>query len=166
MQIFLYLIPFIPLLDRLILILWYKDLMKEILSEDELDRDAHRNYILALTGFSFTGLLALALLEATVISGFYLTIYYLLISFLLYLFSLNFQGYKAKRWQDQLSTSFSEVATLALICSIISILFIKEFEKSFAFLLASIAMFIWFFDHLYRIRLQTKYLSLKRAETK
>jgi hypothetical protein len=48
--------------------------MKDNLTEDELDRDSHRNYILALTGFSFTGLLALTLLEATVIKGFYLTI--------------------------------------------------------------------------------------------
>ena len=74
MDILLYFIPFLPLFNRIILIIRFRDMMKDNLTEDELDRDSHRNYILALTGFSFTGLLALTLLEATVIKGFYLTI--------------------------------------------------------------------------------------------
>jgi hypothetical protein len=75
---------------------------------------------------------------------------------------LNFQGYKSRRWHDQLSTSFTEVATLALICSILSILFIKNFDITFSILLLIIAMAVWAFDHFYRIHLQSNYLSLKR----
>jgi hypothetical protein len=157
-----FVIPFFPLITRLFIIIHFRNMMKEILSENELDRDSHRNYILALTGFSFSGLLAVSLLEATVIKGFYLTIYYLFISFLLFLLSLNYQSYKARRWQDQLATSFSEIASLSLILSVISVLFINKLDYSFSISLSILAILIWLFDHFTRIFLQSNYLSEKR----
>ncbi|MBL1215811.1 MAG: hypothetical protein HND52_20760 [Ignavibacteriae bacterium] len=155
-------IPFIPFLTRLILIGFFRTLMKDILEEEELDRDSHRNYILAMTGFSFSGLLAVTLLEATVIQGFNLTIFYLFISFLFFLFSLNFQGYKSRRWQDQLSTAFTEIASLSLILSIISVLFIKKFDQTFSLVLSILAFSIWSMDHIIRLCLQSKYLFKKK----
>jgi hypothetical protein len=162
MNFFWFLIPLIPLLTRLSVIIRFHNMMREILSEDELDRDSHRNYILVLTGFSFSGLLAVSLLESTVIQGFYLTIYYLFISFLFFLFSFNYQSYKAKRWQDQLSTSFTDIASLSLILSVISVLFIKNFDFYFSLVLSILACLIWAFDHFTRIYLQSKYLLEKR----
>jgi len=163
MSIIWFLIPLFPLLTRLIFIIFrFRNMMSEILSENELDRDSYRNYILALTGFSFSGLLAVTLLEATVIQGFYITIYYLFISFLLFLLSLNYQSYKARRWQDQLSTAFTEIALLSLILSVISVLFLKEFDYSFSISLSILACIIWSFDHFSRIILQSKYLIEKR----
>ena len=161
MNFFLFFIPLFPFLTRLILILSFKKHMQEILSEDELDRDSHRNYILAMTGFSFSGLLAVTLIQATGNQEFNLTIYYLFISFLFFLLSLNFQGYKAKRWQDQLSTAFTEIASLSLILSVISVLFLKNFNYSFSIGLSILACLIWLSDHLFRVRLQAKYLIIK-----
>lgn len=156
-----FILPFIPLFTRLCLIIRYRKLMKHILEEDELDRDAHRNYIMVLTGFSFTGLLTTVLLESTVINGFFLTIYYLFISFLFFLSALNFQGYKARRWQDQISTSFSEIASLSLILSVISVLFIKNINISFSIFLTFLSSIVWFSDHIYRLFLQSNYLKMK-----
>jgi hypothetical protein len=161
MDLIWYIIPFFPLLTRLSLIVYFHNLMKEILSEDELDRDAHRNYILALTGFSFSGLLAVSLLEATVIKGFYLTIYYLFISFLFFLLSFNIQSYKAMRWQDQLATSFSEIASLSLLLSVVSVLLIKDFNIFFSSVLTAVTFLIWASDHFYRMYLQSKHLKEK-----
>ncbi|MBW2620863.1 MAG: hypothetical protein JRC56_05985 [Deltaproteobacteria bacterium] len=89
--------------------------MSEIPSEEEQDRESHRSHILTLAGFSFTGLLAIAVLDATLVQDFRFAVYYLLVSFLCYLSALNFQGYKSKRWHDQLATALMDVASLSLM---------------------------------------------------
>lgn len=130
------------------------------LSEEELDRKSHRSYILALAGFSFAGLLALVLLDYSLKQNFLLSIYYMLLSFLFYIFSLNLQGYKSTRVQDQFATMLSESATLCMILSILGILF-QSTEIYFKYSMCTLALMIWLFDHYLRIRFQWIYLKKK-----
>ena len=135
--------------------------MSEIPCENEQDRESHSSHILALAGFSFTGLLAIAVLDATLLQDFHYAVYYLLVSFLCYLSALNFQGYKSKRWHDQLATALMDAASLSLIMSIISILKIRPFSAFFVSILSAIALIIWGVDHILRVRFQDDFLKDK-----
>ena len=140
---YFYFVPLLPLVSRVLLCIKHHNHMSEIPCEDEQDRESHRSHILALAGFSFTGLLAIAVLDATLLQDFHYAVYYLLVSFLCYLSALNFQGYKSKRWHDQLATALMDVASLSLIMSIISILKIQSFSSLFVSILSAIALLTW-----------------------
>lgn len=161
-NIYFYFVPLLPLVSRTLLCLEHRTQMMEIPSEDEQDREAHRSHILALAGFSFTGLLALAVLDATLRQDFRYAVYYLLVSFLCYLSALNLQGYKSKRWHDQFATALMDAASLSLIMSIISILNVQTFKASFAIGLTVLALLVWGADHFARIRIQSNFLKMKK----
>jgi len=161
--IFFYFIPLLPLVSRSLLCVKHRGHMSDIPSEEEQDRESHRSHILALAGFSFTGLLAIAVLDATLVQDFRYSVYYLLVSFLCYLSALNFQGYKSKRWHDQLATALMDAASLSLIMSIISILSIRPFSAFFASVLSVIALSVWGVDHFIKIRFQDVFLKNKKT---
>ena len=160
---YFYFVPLLPLVSRSLLCIKHRDHMSEILCENEQDRESHRSHILALAGFSFTGLLAIAVLDATLLQDFHYAVYYLLVSFLCYLSALNFQGYKSKRWHDQLATALMDAASLSLIMSIISILKIRPFSAFFVSILSALALLIWGVDHIARIRFQDDFLKDKNG---
>jgi hypothetical protein len=136
--------------------------MGERLSEEELDRDSHREYIAAMAGFSFTALIALILLDASFTASFRLPIYYLLLSFLAYLFALNLQGYKATRWQDEAGTAAMDVGSLCLILSIVVLLVTQIHDGRFSSLLSVLAIGIWLLHHILHISFEHRYLSARR----
>ncbi|MCJ7601648.1 MAG: hypothetical protein MUO63_09130 [Desulfobulbaceae bacterium] len=158
----LYSAPIVPIFTRGLLCLWHHCQANEILSEEEHDKEAHRNHILALSGFSFTGLLAIAVLDTTLRQDFHFAVYFLLISFLSYFFSLNMQGYKSTRFHDQFATALMDSASLSLILSIVSIINTKAFHPEFALWVSGLAIFVWAADHLIRLRIQWKYLNTKK----
>lgn len=160
-----YSIVFFPILTRGILFLNFQKRMKEALSNEELAKESHRTLILTLTGFSFSGLLAMAVLDVTLRQDFHFSIYYLLMSFLSYQVALNLQSYKVKRWQDQLATVFVDIASLCLILSILSILNLRKFSPYFAYFLSALAILIWLIDHWFRLRFQWKFLKVKKDIT-
>ena len=162
-SIIFYIIPFVPFLSRSILCLNHRRQMLDILCEDEQDREAHRAHILALAGFSFSGLLAVAVLDVTLMHDFRYAIYYLLLGFLCYLSALNLQGYKSRRWHDQFGTALVDIASLSLILSIISIIHLKE---HFTIILTILAILVWSADHLIRIRIQWNYLNEEKKGKK
>jgi hypothetical protein len=133
--------------------------MKGILTEEQNDRDAHRVVILALTGFSFTGLLALTIVNAQVKLNLHLPVYYLMVSFLSYTYSLNLQGYKSNRRDDLLSDTLLETALLSLILCISSIIWIANPSKPYSFILIGAACFVWLIDFCKKIRLTNDYLK-------
>lgn len=155
--------PIIPLFSRAVLCLRHHSQMAEILNEDEHDRETHRSHILALAGFSFTGLLALAILDATLRQDFHFAVFYLLVSFLCYFFALNLQGYKSKRWHDQFATALMDSASLSLILSIVSILHVQAFNFNFSLGLTLLAFFVWVADHATRLTIQWNYLNMKKG---
>jgi len=142
-----YFLPLFPIVTRGILYLKFQKRMKDVLSPEELDKESHRTYIMTLAGFSFSGLLAMAVLDTALRQDYRLAIYYLFLSFLGYLFGLNLQSYKAKRWQDQLATASTDMASLCLVLSILSILMTQNFSRSFACPLSIAAILIWLVDH-------------------
>jgi len=160
----LYFLPFLPFLTRGILCYRFRTKMTISLRNQELDKESHRTYILAMAGFSFSGLLAMVVLDVSLPQDFHFAVYYLLISFLSYIVSLNLQGYKALRWQDQLATAFMDSASLCLILSVLSILYSQNFVKSFAYTLTIIAISIWLIDHVIRLRIWWKFLKFNKKE--
>ena len=147
-----YCLPIFPILTRGMLFLRYPKQMKEVLREQEIDREAHRTFMLALAGFSFSGLLAIVVLDAALRQDFHFAVYYLLLSFLCYLSAINLQSYKAKRWQDQADAALREAATLCLILSVLSILNSREFAAGFALVMTTLAILVWLIDHFLRLR--------------
>jgi hypothetical protein len=135
--------------------------MNEILSEDEQDREAHRTVILSLSGFSFTGLVGLIVLDATLRLNYKIAIYYLLVSFLSFLFSLNIQGYKSRRWHDQIATGIMDSGTLSLILAACYLIGNQHFGISFSLPLILLALIAWLTDHIIRLVIQWRYLSIK-----
>jgi len=161
-EILWYCAPFFPLLSRGLLCLVFRGEIGDIPTEEEQDREAHRTHILALAGFSFSGLLALVVLEVAILQGFHIAIYCLSISFLFYLFALNLQGYKSKRWHDQMATAIVEAASLALMLSVLSILHFQNFSSGFALGLSALGLFVWLLDHFLRLGYQARYLKIRR----
>jgi hypothetical protein len=137
---------------------------RDCLTEDERDRETHRTIILALAGFSFTGLLALVVLEGALQQGLSVAIYCLLISFVSFIVSLNLQSYKFRYWHDQLGTAFIDAGTLALILSVLSILFTPHYDPLFATALSALALTAWVADHIIRLSLEVR--IMRRLPTK
>ena len=159
----LYLLPFLPFLTRGILCYRFRAEMTNSLGKEELDKESHRTYILAMAGFSFSGLLAMVVLDASLRQDFHFAVYYLLISFLSYLVSLNLQSYKALLWQDQLATTFMDSASLCLILAVLSILNSQNHVKKFAYALTIIAFSVWLIDHVIRLKIRWRFLIKKRS---
>jgi hypothetical protein len=136
--------------------------MGERLSEEELDRDSHREYIAAMAGFSFTALIALILLDASFKASFRLPIYYLVLSFLAYLFALDLQGYKARRWQDEVGTAAMDVGSLCLMLSIVVLLVTQVNDSLFSCPLSVLAIGIWLLHHVLHISFDHRFLSERR----
>jgi hypothetical protein len=157
----LFWIPILPLLSRLMLVLRHRVQMKKYLSEKELDRDSHREYIAAMAGFSFTALIALILLDASFKDSFRLPIYYLVLSFLAYVFALDLQGYKAKRWQDEVGTAAMDVGSLCLMLSIVVLLVTQVNDSLFSCPLSVLAIGIWLLHHILHISFEHQYLSAR-----
>lgn len=157
----LYIIPFFPFVTRSIVIFIFRRQMRNKLSEAESDRESHRSVILALAGFSFTGVLGLAVVNATLKHDLRLSIYYLLVSFLSYLFVLNLQGYKYNRWHDQVGNAVMESASLALLLSIVAIVFSLSTSIIYQVGLTIMTVAVWLVDHSIRLYLSIKYLREK-----
>ena len=159
-------LPFLPILSRGILLVSFRRLARERLSESELARDQHRAVILIFAGFSFTATLALIVLDPHTQIDLGLATYFVLLSFSISLVAINIQSYKSSRWQDQLATALSDVATLSLALALAVIAFQSSFAASFRVILSGIALVPWFLDHVLRLALQAKYLREVRSNAR
>src|SRR5688572_29285113 len=89
-----YFIPFTPLITRLTMFFLFWDVRKELLRPDQIARESTKQFVLALAGLSFTGVIAIAVVDSVNQSNFKIPVFYLLISFLCYLIANNLQDYK------------------------------------------------------------------------
>lgn len=161
MDFIFYIIPIFPLIIRFLFISVMKGNLKEILKEEENDRAEIRSYILALGGFSFTALVGFIVLEPAIKQNIQFSIYYVFISFISYFFALNLQGYKSKRWHDIISDALIETASLCLILTVISLLFVSNLNEMFTYIISILAIFIWLIDFIIRLNIQINYLNQK-----
>lgn len=159
----MYALVFFPLVTRVFLIMRFRHLMGKGLCEGEQDRETHRAIILPMAGFTFSALLALAVLESDRARGLTFSILSLFISFLGYVEALNLQGHKDARWQDELGNACMEIGSLGLILSMVGVLLSQLHQSFIIWVLSLLAILIWLFDHVIRLRLIWKYLSLKEA---
>lgn len=146
-----YFAPLAPLLGRALLFFRFRPLMGKGVGEGVADRVEHRTFIVTLTGFSFTGLLAIAVVDAAIQQSLHLSVFYLLVSFLGYLFALNLQAYKALWWHDQLADYLIEAATLSLLLSVIAIVWTSKQPDAFKYLVTILALAVWLLDYIIRV---------------
>lgn len=161
-----YFLPFFPFLTRSFIVVYFLPCMSDAISEKESDRDTHRGLILGMSGFSFSGLLALAIVNAEVKTNFDLAVFYLLISFLCYFLALNIQGYKLFRWNDQVSDCLIESASLSIILAIITIIMKSVGFTNYSIAIILISCSIWILDHIIRLKLSFSYLTILQASKK
>ena len=151
----------IPILTRLIIINFFSLQMSDRLKEGELDRDGNRDHIKTFAGFSFTGLLGLIIVTSQLEQDFTISIILLFVSFLSFLTSLNIHGYKSIRFWYHIVTMITEIGTLALTLSLLSLMWQVDFNPSVRYPIAFFAIFLWIVDHIIRIYLYSNYLKLK-----
>lgn len=149
-------LPFIPLCLRIVLLLWFRSMSRQILPEDQHDREAYRVHILAFVGFAFTALCALAIVDEKLSAGLKWAIYYLVVSFFVYAFALNWVAYKGRRWEDQLTTAFIEIGTLSLFLAVVAVLRVTQPSLMAVGVIGIVG---WGIDHIYRFCLDWAYLS-------
>lgn len=159
--IYLYFAPLTPIIIRLVVSIRYRRFLRAALNAEEADVESHRAVVVALAGFSFTGLIGLIVVDAATRTSYKFAIYFLLTSFLCYLFTLNLQGYKLWRWIDVLSDAVWESASLSLILAIVQTMRASRMDSYFIAGAAALAGFVWGIDFIVRVVLFYRYLSKK-----
>ena len=150
------LVSLLPLGTRGLIMLRFHKHGRTDLPTGQLDREGHRGLILALAGFSFTGLIALAVLDQALQKNFELATVYLVVSFMAFMFALNMQSYKSRRWQDDIGTIAADIATLSMLLSVIAVLFTGR-PSSAIRAVAALGLLIWFVDHAVRLGIEWRY---------
>jgi hypothetical protein len=158
-----YLVPVFPLFGRALMTFKFRSFMAKGMKEATAAREATRSFIITLTGFSFTGLLAIAVVDSSIQQSLHLSVYYLLISFLCYLFALNLQSYKSHWWHDQFGDFLIEAATLSLLLSVVAIVWTSKQPDGFKYLVTILALAVWLIDHVIRITILWQYLKQVEA---
>lgn len=131
---------------------WFWDVRKELLRPDQIARDSTKSFVLALAGLSFTGVIAIAVVDSVNQSNFKIPVFYLLISFLCYLIANNIQDYKFFVSRDVFSNTLIDIATLSLICTAVTVVFLAGYGVVFQSVVLIVALTGWLTDHILRLR--------------
>jgi hypothetical protein len=155
----LYFLPALPVLTRLLLAVYWDWLMTLRVPEGAQERDLRRETILSLAGFSFTAVAALAVLDKTTLLGLEVSIWFALISFASYMSASNLQSYKRLRWHNQLESALTEMASLALVLTLITIMFGADLRPEFVYVAMLVTLVPWALDHTIQLSMDLQYLS-------
>ena len=151
-----YFIPFTPLLTRGTLFFLFWDVRKYLLRPDQIARESTKSFVLALAGLSFTGVIAIAVVDSVNQVNFRIPVFYLLISFLCYLIAFNIQDYKFSVSRDVWSNILIDIATLSLVCTAVTVVFLAGYGVVFQSVVLIVALTGWLADHIVRIRYTLK----------
>jgi len=154
-RILIYLLPLVPLIIRGLIGLRFRSFMWKTLSDDEIGRESHRTVILALAGFSFTGVMAVTILDSATHQELHFAAYFLLVSFLCYLSALNIQGYKLWRALDLVSDALIETAALSLVLALLAVIQISGYSEAYKASVSVLALLVWVIDFIVRVVLTT-----------
>ncbi len=156
-----YLAVLAPFLTRFIALVRFRRQAQELIPEAAAQREEHRSLILAFAGFSFSAVLAMTVVDATLTKSFQDAIFFLLTSFLCFLWALNLQSYKSKIWHGALSWSLIDSGILALILSVLVVIWSGTFSWVYSFGISVFALAIWAGDHLVRVKIELDYVKAK-----
>lgn len=156
----------LPLATRAALVIRFWGQMREVLPEEEQDREGNRALILAFAGFSFTGVTALIVLEPTIKQTVQGAVFFLLVSFLTYLWALNLQGYKAYRWHGEAAAALADTGSVCLVLALVNLLVFSAFSTSFVSSASLLAAGVWLLDHFTRLRIDYRYLHARELRQK
>jgi hypothetical protein len=162
-----YFLPFVPFATRGLIFLIFRNYIAERIELSVEYRAAERSFILALAGFSFSALLALAVVDASLPElPLRLEVYYLLISFLCYFSVVNLQKYKDKGWHEQLELTLMDTASLSLLLSVSAIIFAANPDTAYGYIVVILALGVWLIDHVIDEKNWVTHLNQKRKATK
>src|SRR5215212_7564243 len=119
----------LPMVTRSAQALSHRALLGMTLSEDQAARDSSRAVIIAIAGFSFTGVAGVAVLEsATRQKELQVPVAFFLFAFLLSIFALQLENYKFFVSRLLLSLFLIEAALLMLLIAIVAIVFSGQYS--------------------------------------
>lgn len=151
--------PFAPAAIRGLCLIPFRRLLPVTLGEPVLAREEHRNYIIALAGFTFAGLVALVVLDAANIGAMMFPIYDLFVSFVCFTSALSLQHYKATRWQDQLGTALADVGAFAQYVAVLNLLQLSHLPPLLLALLFAASLAAWLADFRARLLIELRYFQ-------
>lgn len=155
------LILFVPVLTRTALCWFNHSEMGSALPEPVKAREAHRNVIIPMAGFSFTALLALAVTDANFGIDLRIPIALLVVSFTGFYAAMNIQSYKHTALHDQIANTAYELGTLGLFASVAFII-VSNPDLGPSKYLALGALLVWFVDHAIRLVSEWGYYSSRK----
>lgn len=153
---------FIPLLLRICLIINYSEIMQEKLGDEEKATDSEQMLSLTMCGFAISALFLILVTNPTFVEkgiNANLSLLFIMISAGAFLVSNSIESYKNDRSIQNLSYGFDDVGRLALLASLIALLWESKFDlalKCFALLLCTL---IYGWDIYRRINLSIQYLE-------
>jgi hypothetical protein len=150
----------LPMCTRAIQALRHRALLKNALTDDQAARDSSRTVIVALAGFSFTGVAGVAVLEsATRRQELQVPVAFFLLSFLFSIFALQLENYKFRWSRLILSMYLIESALLMLLIAIVAIVFSGQYSHAFRALVAGVSFAGWLLDHILEWRYSENHLQ-------
>ena len=139
----------------------YRALLGLPLGEGLEARDSSRAVIIALAGFSFTGVAGLAVLESTTEGQkLQMSVAFFLISFLFCIFALQLENYKFFLGRELLSSYLTESAILMLLIAIVAIVVSGSYGTCFKAFVALLSFAGWLADHFLEWRYMNNHLRL------
>jgi hypothetical protein len=151
----------LPMVTRGVQAWRHRSLLENPVNEDQAARDSSRTVIIALAGFSFTGVAGVAVLEsATRRHELQIPVALFLFSFLFSLFALQLENYKFFIGRLLLSLYLIESALLMLLIAIVAIIFSGQYSNAFRGLVAGVSFSGWLIDHILEWRYTENHLRL------
>ena len=155
----------LPVITRLAQASHHRGVLATPIGNDQESRDSSRTIIIALAGFSFTGVVGIAVLEsATRRQELQIPVGFFLVSFLLCLFALQLENYKFFIGRELLSTYLTESAILMLLIAIVAIVWAGRYGILFKTAVALISYGGWLTDHFLSWRYMENYLRLMEEQ--
>src|SRR5690606_7471376 len=151
----------VPVLTRTALCWFNHSEMGSALPEPVKAREAHRNVIIPMAGFSFTALLALAVTDANFGIDLRIPIALLVISFTGFYAAMNIQSYKHTALHEQIGSMAYDLGTLSLFVAVTFVI-VSNTGLGPSKYLALGALLVWFVDHAIRLVSEWGYYLNKR----
>ena len=161
----LWLLPFLPIVLRLIAVSCFPQYWSEVLSEEERDAESGRTLSLTLCGFSVSALFVLIATNPTFVEkkvDIELPTFYMLMSAVALFGAFSVEAYKHRRWQQQLCLGLEDAGRFSLLASVGSLMWVSQFSTRLRIIVAIVCALTWSFDFIHRLTLWIEFFSAKR----
>lgn len=158
-------LPLLPIIIRLIALAIFPQYWSEPLSEDERDAESGRMLSLTLCGFSVSALFVLIATNPTFVEkkvDIEAATFYMLMSAVALFGAFSMEAYKHRRWQQQLCLGLEDAGRFSLLASIGALMWVSQFSVRLRIIVAFVCALTWGFDFIHRLTLWIEFFSAKR----